>query len=54
MGDFGANYAKGNTTKDRGNHPAPRKKFNRQQKNNAIVNNAVDEILLQKTQKVVL
>ena len=37
-------------TKENGNSPVPRKKNNRKQENNAIVNNAVDEILL--TQKV--
>ena len=52
LGDFGAKYAKGKPTKDHRNYPVPRKKFNRQQGNNAIVNNAVDEILLHETQKV--
>ena len=35
------------------NNPVPRKKFNRQQENNAIINNAVDEILLHETQRVI-
>ena len=34
------------------NHPVLRNKTNRQKKYNAIVNNAVDEILLNKAQKV--
>ena len=50
--DFGAKYAKGKTFKDRGNRPVPRKCFNKQQENNAIDNNVVDQILLHKTQKV--
>ena len=52
LGDFGDNYANGKTTMDRGNHPVPRKKINRQQENYASVNNVGDEILLNKTQKV--
>ena len=34
------------------NHPVPRKTFNRHQENNAIINNVVDEILLNETEKV--
>ena len=52
MGDFGANYAKGKPTKDCGNHPVPRKNINRQQVNNATVNNLVEEILLNEAQKL--
>ena len=52
LGDFGSNYAKVKPTKDRGNHPVPRKKNNRQQEKNSIVNNLVDFILIDKTQKV--
>ena len=52
LGDFDHEYAKGKLTKDHGNNPVPRNKFNRQQENNAIVNNEVDEILLNETQKV--
>ena len=37
-------------TKEHGSSPVPRKKINIQQENNAIVNNATDEIIL--TQKV--
>ena len=50
--NFGAKYAKGKPNKDRGNHPVPREEINRQQENNFIVNNVVDEILLNETQKV--
>ena len=52
LGDFGDKYYKGNTTKDNGNNPIPRKKINRQKENNAIINNVVDEILLNETKKV--
>ena len=52
LGDFGSKYAKIRPTKDRGNDPIPRKKFNSQQNNNSIVNNAVDEIFLHANQKV--
>ena len=34
------------------NHPVPRFFFNRQQVNNAIINNVVGEILLNETQKL--
>ena len=49
---FRANYAKFKPTKGHRNHPVPRKKINRQQENKDIVNNVVDEILLNETQKV--
>ena len=39
-------------TKDRGSNPVPRRKINSQQETNVIVNNAVDEIVLNGTQKV--
>ena len=52
MGDCGAKYAKSNPNKDCGNHTVPRIKFNRQQENNSIVDNVVDEILLHEPQKV--
>ena len=52
LGDFGAQLAQRKPTKYRGDHIVPRKKFNRQQENNAIVNNMVDEILLNETWKV--
>ena len=52
LGDFGAKYTKGKPTKGHGNHPIPRGKFYIQQKNNAIINNVVDEILLNESQKV--
>ena len=52
MGDFCANHADSNPTKDHGNHPIPRKKINNQLENNAIINNVVDEIILNETQKV--
>ena len=50
--DFGAKYAKGKPTKDHGNNPVPKKTFNRQKGNNSIVNNVVDEILLNETQRL--
>ena len=34
------------------NHPVPRDKFNRQQENNVIVNNVVDEILPRENEKL--
>ena len=52
MGDFGAKCTNGKPTKDCGNNPSPRKIFNRQQENNAIVSIVVDEILLNESQKV--
>ena len=52
LGDCGSKYVKSRPTKDRRQNTAPRKKFNRQQENNAIVNSTMDEILLQKNQKV--
>ena len=51
LGDFGAKYAKINPTKDHGNNPIPRK-IDSQIENNFIINNVVDGILLNKTQKV--
>ena len=48
---FGANYTKSKTTKYHGNHTTPSKKNNRQLENNAIINNMVDTILLNETQK---
>ena len=52
LGDFGTTYANSRPTKYRGRNPVPREKNKRQQENNAIVNNAVDEILLNETQKL--
>ena len=52
LGYFGAKYSKCKPTKDHGNNPIPRKKNNRQPENNAIINNVVDEIPLNETQKV--
>ena len=49
LGDFGAKYAKGNPTKDHGNHPIPREKLTGSWKKNAIINNVVGEILLNET-----
>ena len=45
LGEFGTKYANIRPTKDRGSIPIPRETINRKQENNAIVNNAVDEIL---------
>ena len=52
LGDFGTKYANIRPTKDRGSSPVPRKKINRQQENNSIVNNILDEIILNETQKL--
>ena len=52
MGDFVSKYNKVVLLKDRGNNAANRRKFNRQQDNNAIVNSSVGEILLQKINEV--
>ena len=49
--DFGLKYSKRRPTKYRGNEPATKNKFNRQQENNAIVNHAVDDIILQESNK---
>ena len=38
--------------RNHGNHLVPRENFNRHMSNNAIINNVVDEILLNETQKV--
>ena len=51
MGGFVTKYAAAQPTKDRGNNPVPRKIFHKKQENHAIINNDVDEILLNKTQK---
>ena len=48
LGDFGTKYANSRPTKDRSNSPVPRMGITRQQENNTIVNNSVDEILLTK------
>ena len=48
MGDFGSKYVKRIPTKDCGHNHVSRKRFNRRQENNDIVNSAVDEILLHK------
>ena len=52
MGDFGSKQVKSRPTKDRGNDPVPGNNVCSQKENNAIVNNAVDEILLHKNQKL--
>ena len=46
MRDFCSNYVKSWSTKYRRHDPIPKKKFKRYQENNAIVNIAVDKILL--------
>ena len=48
LGDFVTKYANSRPTKEYGKIPLPRKKVNKQQENNAIVKNEVDEILLTK------
>ena len=52
LGDFGTKHANSSTTKDHRINPVPRKCFNIHQKINAIFNNAVDEILINETQKL--
>ena len=52
LGDFGFNYAKIRHTNNRGHNPENKTKCTRQQYNNAIVNSAVDEIIMQKDNKV--
>ena len=47
MWDYCSKCTKVRPTKDRGHNPTKKKKFNRQEYNNDIVNHAVDEILLQ-------
>ena len=51
LGDFGTKYAAAQNTKDRGINPLPRKIFQKNQENHAIINNVVDEILLNKPRK---
>ena len=52
LGDLGSNYAKSSPTEDCGHDFANKKKLNRQQDNNAIVNHKLDEILLKGSNKV--
>ena len=52
LGDFGAKCDKGKHTTEHRIHPTSGEKINRNKENNAIVNNMVHEILLNKTQKV--
>ena len=47
MGEFGSKYSKISPTKDRGNDPLTKNKFNRNQENNDIVNHALDDIIPQ-------
>ena len=51
LGDFGSKYSKSRTTKDRRQKPEKMKKFNRKKDNNAIVQHAVDEIILHENMK---
>ena len=52
MGDFGSKYVKIRPIKDRRHDTTNINKFNRQKDKNAIVNHAVDEILLWENNKV--
>ena len=52
LGDFGVKYVKVKPNKDRGNHHVTKNKLNRQQENNAILNNSLNEILLHEIRKV--
>ena len=45
--DFGNNYAKDGPTKYHSQEPATKKRFGRNQENNAVIHHAVDEIILQ-------
>ena len=51
MGEFGLKYYKIRPTNDRGRDPATKNKFNIQIDKNAIVNNAVDGIIMQDNNK---
>ena len=51
MGEFGYNYSKSRPTKYRGQEPKISNKFNIWQDTNAIVNNAVYDIILQENNK---
>ena len=44
--DLGYNYSKSRSNNNRGQEPVIKKKFNRQEKNNDIVQHAVSEIIL--------
>ena len=50
--EVGNNYAKDQPTKDRRIKHVPRKIFNKQQENHAIINKAVDANLLNEMEKV--
>ena len=52
LGNFGSKYSKIRHTDNRGHKPENRNKYTRQQYNNAIVNSAVDDIILQENNKV--
>ena len=52
LGDFGYNYIRIITSKDRGHNPVPKNKLNMHQEDNYIVNSAMDEILLHENQMV--
>ena len=52
LGDFGSKYSKTRPNKDRGNDPADKTKFNIQKNKNDTVNNALDDIIPQKNNKV--
>ena len=52
LGEYGAKYAASQRTKDHGRNPLPRKRFQKNQENHAIINNVVDDILLNEPKKV--
>ena len=52
MGDFVNQYTKRRPTEYRKKEPETKKKFGIQQENNAIVQHAVDEIILQDNKKL--
>ena len=51
LGDFGVKYTKSKPTKDHRINPIPRENINRHLLNNYIINNVVDGIILNETQK---
>ena len=52
LGDFGSNYSKVRPTKYQRQETTIKKKYGRQQENNAIVQHAVDDIFLQDKEKI--
>ena len=53
LGDFGSKYVEIRPTKDCGQNPLPRNKFNRHKENSDIVNSALDEALLHENEQLI-